>query len=550
MSSAGYQWLTPLSQQFLEADYLLPGQTVDERVTAICAAAEKILGRPGFAERVKENVQKGWYSFSTPVWANFGTDRGLPISCFGSHIEDNMVSILETHAEVGMMTKHGGGTAAYFGELRGRGSEISGNGQSSGSVHFARLFDTLITTISQGATRRGNFAGYWPINHPDIDEVLSIRSEGSPIQDLSFGVCITDAWMKSMIAGDREKRRVWAKVLECRINTGYPYLFFTDNANRNKPDVYRELDLSIRHSQLCSEVILPSSAEESFVCCLSSMNVLHYDEWKDTDAVDLLVYLLDAVMTEFIRKAKKIPFFKRAVRFAERHRALGVGQLGWHSYLQSRLIPFESMEAKRANVAIAKNIKKAAYRASAQLAADYGEPELLKGYGRRNTTLLAIAPTKSSSFILGQVSEGIEPHRSNYVVKDLAKGKFTVKNCHLEALLASKGQNTAAVWETIIKRAGSVQHIDCLNEQEKAVFKTFAEISPLEVVQQAAQRQKHIDQGQSLNLMIHPQTPVKELNALLIEGWKSGVITFYYQIGVNAAQEFARNTLSCTSCES
>jgi ribonucleoside-diphosphate reductase alpha chain len=294
--------------------------------------------------------------------------------------------------------------------------------------------------------------------------------------------------------------------------------------------------------------MLPDNDEESFVCDLSSMNILYYDQWKDTNAVELLTYFLDAVMTEFINKAKKIKFMERTVRFAERHRALGIGWLGWHSYLQSRMIAWESMEAKFLNVQIAKNIHDAAYAASAKLAQEYGEPEVLKGYGRRNTTLLAIAPTKSSAFIMGQVSEGIEPHRTNYYIKDLQKGKFTIKNKVLEDLLVSKGVDDL-VWDSILKNGGSVQHLDCLTPHEKDVFKTFAEISPKEIVIQASQRQKYIDQSQSLNLMIHPSIPIKDVNALLIEGWKLGVKSFYYQIGVNAAQQFSRSILSCKSCE-
>jgi len=547
--SGNYRWLTELSQIFLERDYLVDGQTVDQRVDEICDTAEKILKKPGFAARFKENLQKGWYSLSTPIWTNFGNDRGMPISCFGSTISDSMESIAHTWAEVAMMTKYGGGTSAYFGNLRGRGASIRRNGTSSGSVHFMQAFENLIQIVSQGSTRRGNFAAYLPIDHPDIMEFLQIRTEGFPIQDLSYGVCVPDYWMEQMVAGDAEKRKVWAKVLEMRANFGYPYIIFIDNANNNTVDCYKDKGMKITHSNLCSEILLSDNEEESFVCDLSSMNILYYDEWKDTDAVELLVYLLDAVMTEFIEKAKNIRFMERAVRFAERHRALGVGWLGWHSYLQSKMIPWESMEAKFHNTQIAKNIKEAAYKASAKLAQEYGEPEVCKGYGRRNTTLLAIAPTKSSAFILGQVSEGIEPHRTNYYIKDLQKGKFTIKNQELVKLLQSKGLDTEEIWKSILMNAGSVQHLDCLTEHEKDVFKTFAEISPKEIVIQAAQRQKHIDQGQSLNLMIHPSIPTKDVNALLVDAWKMGIKGFYYQISINAAQSFARKILECKSCE-
>lgn len=545
-----YRWLTPLSQEFLERDYLIPGQSVDERIDVICNKAEKILGIKGFASEFKENIQKGWYSLSTPIWINFGNERGLPISCFGCDISDDMESILATYAEVGMMTKLGGGTSAYFGKLRGRGEPITNNGVSSGSVHFMQAFDSLINVISQGKARRGNFAAYLPIDHKDINEFLTIKHEGSPLQDISFGVLVPDNWLQAMIDGDMDKRKVWAKVIEHRINTGFPYIVFIDTVNKNAPEVYKEKNIRINASNLCSEIALSSNEDESFVCDLSSMNILYYDEWKDTNAVELLTFFLDAVMTEFISKTKNIKFMERSRNFAKRQRALGIGWLGWHSYLQSNNIAFESMKAKLLNVEIAKNIKNKSYVASAKLAEKFGEPELLKGYGRRNVTTMAIAPTKSSAFIHGQVSEGVEPNRTNYYIKDLQKGKHTIKNPYLIHLLEKKGYNTEEIWQSILKNSGSVQHLDCLNEEEKAVFKTFGEISPMEIVIQAAQRQKYIDQSQSINLIIHPKTPTKDINALLLEAWRLGVKSLYYQIGVNAAQQFARNILTCSSCES
>jgi ribonucleoside-diphosphate reductase alpha chain len=544
-----YRWLTPESETFLQRDYLLAGQTLDERVDIICAEAERRLGIKDFAKKFKENIQKGWYSLSTPVWTNYATNRGLPISCFGSFVDDNMESILHNIAEVGMMTKMGGGTSAYFGKLRPRGSEIKDNGQSAGSVHQMQLFDKLITVVSQGKTRRGNFAAYLDIDHEDIMEFLTIRGEGSPIQDLSFGVCVPSQWLKEMKEGDAQKRKVWAKVLQIRAEFGYPYIQFTDNANNNTVDVYKDKNKKIYASNLCSEIMLPSNEEESFVCCLSSMNLLHFDEWYETDAVKMMVYFLDTVMEEFIEKASKIKFMERAVTFAKNHRALGLGRLGWHSYLQSKMIPFESLEAKLYNVKIAKFIKEQSYEASAELAQMFGEPEMLKGYGRRNTTLNADAPTKSSAFILGQVSESNEPAKANYYIKDLAKIKFTVKNPYLEALLIEKDKNTQDVWNSILMNAGSVQYLDFLSDHEKLVFKTFAEISQREVIIQASQRQKYIDQGQSLNLMVHPSIPTKDVNSLMLEAEELGIKALYYQYSVNAAQAFTRDILNCASCE-
>jgi ribonucleoside-diphosphate reductase alpha chain len=434
--------------------------------------------------------------------------------------------------------------------LRPRGSPISVGGKSCGSVHFLGLFDAVVDIVSQSNVRRGSCAAYLPIEHPDIKEFLKIRSEGHPIQHLSIGVTVTDKWMQEMVDGDKEKRTLWGKVIQKRCETGYPYIFFTDTVNNNAPQVYKDKGLKISASNLCSEIALHSSSEESFVCNLSSMNILHWDEWKDTDAVETLTYFLDAVMTEYIEKTKDIPELNAANTFAHNQRALGIGTLGWHSYLQSKMIAFESLQAKWLNVDIHKFILEKSHAASKEMAIRYGEPPLLKGYGMRNVTTCAIAPTTSSSFILGQISPSIEPLNSNYFVKDLAKGKFTYKNPYLEKLLKEKNKNTQEVWKSILVKGGSVQHLTFLSEEEKNVFKTFGEISQKEIVIQAGQRQKYIDQAQSLNLMIPQNVPAKDINLLLIEAWKLGVKTLYYQRSTNPSQELSRNILDCKSCES
>lgn len=544
-----YRWYNEDTDKFMKRGYLLPGQTIEERVEQVAERAAELLGLSWIKDKVIEAVGKGWMSLSTPIWCNFGLKRGLPISCFNTHISDTMESILHGVSEVGMMSKLGGGTSAYFSELRERGAPITNNGESSGAVHFMRLFESVTTTVSQGSSRRGSFAAYLDIEHPDILEFLSIKSEGSPIQHISFGVCVGNDWMRSMVAGDAYKRDIWAKVLQSRSEKGYPYIFFKDTVNNNTVDVYKDKGYRINSSNLCSEICLPSNEEESFVCDLASLNLLYYDEWKDTDLVETMTFLLDAVMTEFIEKAKTVKFMDRAVRFAERHRALGIGVLGWHSYLQKNSIPFESMQAKVINAKIFKQIKEQSYAASAKLAQIFGEPDVLKGYGRRNTTTMAVAPTTSSSFILGQVSAGVEPIMDNYVIKDLSKLKFTMINPILKNLLKQKGEDTPGVWESILVNSGSIQHLKFLSDHEKNVFKTFQEISQLEVVIQAAQRQQFIDQSQSLNLKIHPDVPAKDLNYLLVKGWEMGVKTFYYQHSVNAAQEFSKSILTCTSCE-
>ena len=542
-------WLNKDSRKFLERGYLLPEESAEKRIKDIAETAEKYLGFQGFAEKFQFYLEKGFYSLSSPIWSNFGRKRGLPISCFGSFVDDTLEAIMEKVAEVGVMTKCGGGTSAYFGALRGRGAKISAGGESTGSVHFMELYDKLMNVVSQGNVRRGSFASYLPIDHPDIEEFLNIRSEGNEIQDLSIGVCVSDEWMKKMVDGDKQARKIWASVIKKRFESGYPYVFFSDNANNQAPQVYKDKNLKINHSNLCSEIMLPNSPDESFVCDLSSMNLEKWEEWKETDAVETMIFFLDAVMTEFINKTENVKFMDAPRKFAINHRALGLGGLGWHSLLQSQMIPFESMEAKMLNNQIWKFIREKADKASEEIAKTHGEPEILKGYGRRNTTTLAIAPTTSSSFILGQVSPSIEPLNSNYFVKDLAKGKFTFKNPYLEKLLEEKGQNSQEVWKSILVRGGSVQHLDFLNEDEKNVFKTFGEISQKEIVIQAAQRQKYIDQGQSLNVMIPPNTKPKDVNELMIFAWEQGVKSLYYQRSANPAQELARSILNCASCE-
>jgi len=679
-----YSWLNSHSRIFLERGYLKEGVTPEQRIREISDNAEKILNIKGFSDKFENYMSSGFFSLSTPIWTNYGNERGMPISCFNSHVNDQMHDILYKVAEVGMMSKLGGGTSGYFGDLRQRGAPISVGGESSGPVHFMELFDKTAEVISQGSARRGSFAAYLPVEHPDIEEFLQIRSEGHPIQNMSIGVTIGDEWMKSMIGGDKDKRKIWAKIIQKRFETGYPYIMFSDTVNNNGPQTYKDHNLKIKSSNLCvapdtlintkeygyvrissivnqninvfnglewsettivktgidrtlltvllnngtyltctpehkwyildnnieiekrtkdlqindkttvinrdlttstayivdiiasknadtycvnepkrhrvdfngiltgncSEINLASDEKNSFVCVLSSLNLLHWDEIKETDAVETLIYFLDSVNEEFVQKSKDIRFMESAHNFAKNQRALGMGVLGWHSLLQSKMVGFESMQAKLLNTEIWKTIRSRADKATEELAELYGEPELLKGYGRRNVTTLAVAPTTSSSQILGQVSPSIEPLNSNYFVKKLAKGNFTYKNPYLKKLLKSKNKDQDDIWKDILIRGGSVQHLDFLTDEEKEVFKTFGEISQKEIVIQNIQRQKYIDQTVSLNLMIPPNCPAKQVSELLIYGWENGIKTFYYQRSSNPAQELTRNILTCNSCES
>ncbi|MFA7617373.1 MAG: ribonucleoside-diphosphate reductase subunit alpha [Weeksellaceae bacterium] len=543
-------WLNDESQQILNRGYLLKGETPQKAIERIATAAAKRLYKPELTDAFIEMIERGWMSLSSPIWANMGTERGLPISCFNVHVPDDIEGITGKLGEVIMQTKIGGGTSGYFGELRARGSAVTDNGKSSGAVSFMKLFDTAMDTISQGGVRRGAFSAYLDIDHPDIEEYLEIKNIGSPIQNLFFAVCVPDYWMQEMIDGDTEKRQIWAKVLQSRQQKGLPYIFFSDNVNRNKPDVYKDKNMKINASNLCSEIALPSSENESFVCCLSSMNLELYDEWKDTEAIKLAVFFLDAVMSEFISKTEGNYYLTSANNFAKNHRALGLGVLGWHSYLQKNKIGFESLAAKTLTNKIFSDIQEKSLKASKELALIYGEPEVLKGYGRRNTTLLAIAPTTTSSAIFGQTSPGIEPYSSNYYKAGLAKGNFVRKNKFLKELLEQKGIDNEDTWREIMLHNGSVQHIEELSDDEKDVFKTFKEISQYEIILQASIRQKYIDQSQSLNLNIPPDLPVKEVNKLIIEAWKMGVKTLYYQRSQSVSKERINDLIICKSCES
>ena len=542
-------WLNEDSRKFLERGYLLPGENPEQRIEDIAYKAQEYLGIDGWADKFIDYMHKGFYSLSSPIWSNFGRERGLPISCFGSYIPDDMEQILGKVAEVGTMSKVGGGTSAYFGDVRPRGAAISTGGTSTGVHHQLTVFDALTNYISQSNVRRGSFAAYVPIDHGDIEEFLGIRGEGNAIQDLSIGVTVSDEGMESMLDGDKKKRNIWGKVIKKRYESGYPYIFFSDNANNNAPQVYKDKGKRIHASNLCTEIFLSSEEDESFVCDLSSLNLAKWKEIVETDAIETLTYFLDAVMTEFINKTRGVKNMESPHKFALTQRALGVGVLGWHSYLQQESIAFESMEAKLENSLIFKTIQERTIAASKEMAIEYGVPSLMEGYGLRNSCLVAIAPTTSSSFILGQISPSIEPLNSNYFTKDLAKGKFTYKNPELTKVLEQYDKDDIPTWRSILQKGGSVQHLKFLTDHEKEVFKTFGEIYQKEILIQAAQRQPYIDQGQSINIQVPPKTKPKEVNELIVWAWENGIKSLYYQRSANPAQELARSLNECTSCE-
>lgn len=555
-----YYYLNDVSLKTLSRGYLregIPAEDLKEeaikRVNELVDTAEMILDRQ--LPWLRVGVRRGWLSPASPIWSNFGIGRGLPISCNGSFMEDDMDSILFKNAEIGKMTQKGAGTSLFMGELRPFGSPISGGGTSEGPVHFARLIQEQVSVISQSNVRRGNCAVWLPVEHPDIERWLEMRSRKDgvlhPIQHLSFGVTITDEWMKAMLAEPKggEKRKIMATIRTRRRETGFPYILFTDNANNGAPEWFKKLGLKIVASNLCTEIMLPSSGSESFVCDLSSVNLIHWNEFKDTPFIREVIYFLDAVMSEYIYKTGNNFFLKDARAFAVRWRALGLGVLGWHSLLQSLDLPIDSDETRRLNIEVFSKIKEESYAASRDLATWYGEPEGMKGTGMRNLTLNALAPTKSSSIILGQASQSIEPWDANVFENDNAKSVFTQRNVFLEAVLETYGKNNNTTWKSILQAGGSVQHLEFLSDHHKNVYKTFVEIDQKELLRQNADRTPHIDQGTSHNVKLAPEATMKEDVDLIVYAWENKVKSLYYRKGLNKAQEKARADADCVACE-
>lgn len=561
------EFLTDEAFQMLRSGYLQPEETPKAAYKRVASVVAAKLKRPDLEGLFFDIIWKNWLCPSTPVLANIGT-KNLPISCFGGLTPDSTNGILMHAHELGMLSKYGGGVGTYFGELRPRGSRISSGGVTDGIVPFLKIIEATVEGIKQGSSRRGSVAAYLPFNHGDIDDFLDIRK---PTGDLSRrclttsfhnAVVINDETMEDIVNSNGKNRERWNKLMNNRVETGEPYIMFEGNSNKNCPDGYAG---RIKHSQLCSEIFLPSSEEETFVCCLSSLNLSRWDEWKDwkdaktsMNLVELSVWFLDGVMSVFIDQAKGLPGFDKAVRFAENHRALGLGVLGWHSLLQKNMIPFESFRAMTLNNAVFRQIKEQADKATLDLGAVYGECLETKGTGRRNTVTLAVAPTMSNSVLGGGVSQGIEPITANLFVQKGAKGNFIKKNPFLDIMLKEKGLDTFDVWEQINKDRGSVRNIKGLSDEEKSVFLTAREINQFSLIQQAAQRQRYIDQGQSLNLFFSlPEKAqdkvkvAKYINEVHIEAWKQGIKSLYYLKTASPikGEVIARDSSECVSCE-
>ena len=547
-------WLTDEGLATLNKGYLFKGETVEGMYRRVSNHAVKVLkSMPvvGKQHRIKYDLLaqdlydvlwNGWIGLASPVAANFGTTRGLPVSCYGTHLEDSISSIYSHLKETAQLTKHGGGIGVYFGEIRPTGSPFGMKqgefGRSSGVVPWIQGYDLAARTVSQGGVRRGSFAMFLPIEHPDVKQLLLAKDHGKgdprKFVDSNVGLTVTDSWLHSMLEGDQEKRELFIEVLRTRLVTGSPYLIFIDSVNRANPLAYKERGLWVSTSNLCSEITLHTDDNHTFVCVLSSLNLAHYGAWKKwigqsgLNLTELGVYLLEAVIEDFIVKASRMNTMGRSLRSARKGRALGLGVMGLHQLYQQLALPFASEEARALNIDIFRDMKIDATNASRQLASVYGEPEWCKGYGQRHTHLLAIAPTRTNAVITSAGSQGIEPIDSNFFVGKQSSGTFIRKNTVLQTLLTTLGRNTEETWRSIQNHQGSVQHLQFLSPKAKEVFKTAYEIVQSELLKQASDRQPYICQSQSLNLFVSPKIQTEDLIKLHLAAWSSQIKSLYY----------------------
>ena len=535
---------TEIYAKTISKGYLLEGETPKDAYWRVATSVARRLGKPQMASKFFDYIWRGWLNLATPVLSNTGTDRGLPISCFGIDVGDSIQEIGQKNLEMMLLAKHGGGVGIGINQIRPAGSVITGNGTSDGVVPFAKIYDSTILATNQGAVRRGAASVNLNIEHNDFDEWIEIREPKGDInrQCLNLHQCVVvgDKFMRKLEDGDSEARRRWGKVLQKRKATGEPYIMYKGNVNKQN-------SLKVFMTNICSEITLHTDESHSFVCCLSSLNLSKYNEWKDTDLVYTSTWFLDGVLEEFIQKAKNMRGFENSVRSAEKGRALGLGVLGWHTYLQQNGIPFDSLTAQFETRRIFSQLKIESERASRDMALEYGEPLWCVGTGMRNTHLRAVAPTVSNSKLSGNVSPGIEPWAANVFTEQTAKGTFIRKNKELEKVLRKVGINNKETWDKILADGGSIQDIseldnwvycdgklmdikDCDKEFDrvKDVFKTFKEVNQLELVRQAGIRQQYIDQSVSLNLAFPSQATPKWLNQVHMEAWKQGVKTLYY----------------------
>ena len=553
------EWMTEISLATISKGYLLPGENVKQAYKRVASTVAKRLDKPEMANKFFRYMWKGWLNLASPVLSNTGTDRGLPISCFGIDTPDSIRGIGLTNAELMRLTSLGGGVGISLSRVRGRGDKIGNGstGQSEGVVPWAKIYDSTIIATNQGAVRRGAASVNLDINHQDIKEYLQIRRpKGDPNrQCLNLHQCVVvdDSFMERLERRESEAMELWIQILKSRMETGEPYIMYKDNVNNANPPAYVKNNLEVTMTNICSEITLYTDEEHSFVCCLSSVNLAKYDEWKSTDLIETGIYFLDGVLEEFLAKTSGRESLVRAHRSAKKGRALGLGVLGWHTFLQQKEIPFTSVAATSWTNTIFSQLKAQAENASRKLAEEYGEPVWCKGTGMRNTHLLAIAPTVSNSTIAGSVSAGIEPIPANVYTFNSAKGTFIRRNKALENYLLKRGHNTDEVWDQILKDRGSIMNLpdEIIPAEDKEVFYTFAEINQLGLVEQAGIRQQYVDQAQSLNLAFDPTDSPRFINLVHQSAWKLGIKTLYYlrTDSVINGDIGSRTSEDCLSCD-
>ena len=544
--------LTDFGKTTLKDRYLLPQEESPQ--DGFMRAAKAFSDNDEMADRIYNYASKLWFMFSTPILSNGGTKRGMPISCFLNYVGDSREGLTGHYTENAWLASVGGGIGGYWGDVRSDGTATSGGSQSSGSIPFLHVVDSEVLAFSQGKTRRGSYAAYMDISHPEIIEFMEMRKpSGGDVHrkclNLHHGVNLSNEFMQlidhcvkeptyddswNLIDPHTKKvvrtvsaRDLWQKILETRVATGEPYVSFIDTVNESLPEPQKKLGLRVNHSNLCTEITLPTNENRTAVCCLSSVNLEKYDEWKnDTLFVPDLIRFLDNVLQHFIDNAPDELF--RARFSAASERSLGLGAMGFHAYLQSKGIPFESALAKSLNLKIFKKMKEQAVEESKRLAIKRGEAPDMENTGMRNAHLLAIAPNASSSIICGTTSPSIEPYRANAYVQKTMSGSFLVKNKYLEKLLEKKEINNDKTWTSILANRGSVLHIKELSDYEKDTFKTAIEINQQWVIEHAADRQQYVCQGQSVNVFVPADVNIKELHDIHMLAWKKKLKTLYY----------------------
>ena len=555
---------TDVYRKTIGGGYLYNGETPKQAYERVCYNVARRLERPELAKTFFEYIWKGWLCLASPVLSNTGTDRGLPISCFGIDVADSIYDIGNKNLEMMLLAKHGGGVGIGVNQIRPAGATIKGNGTSDGTVPFCKIYDSTILATNQGSVRRGAASVNINIEHPDFEEWLEIREPKGDVnrQSLNLHQCavVGDKFMRRVETGDKDARRLWGKLLQKRKATGEPYILFKGNTNKSNPSAYKKHGLKVHMTNICSEITLHTDESHSFVCCLSSLNLAKYDEWKGTNLIYDATWFLDGVLEEFIQKSKGKVGFHNSVRSAEKGRALGLGVLGWHTYLQEKGLPFEGLLSQYETRKIFSQIKIESERASRAMAEIFGEPLWCVGTGLRNTHLRAIAPTVSNSKLSGNVSPGIEPWAANVFTEQSAKGTFIRKNPTLKKILRKHKLDNEKIWNQILKDGGSIQGIKALDKITsgphdipiKEIFKTFKEINQLELINQAGIRQQYIDQSVSLNLAFPSVATPKWINKVHFEAWKKGIKTLYYTRTESVLRgDIAEQAMddSCLSCD-